>query len=124
MENIWGLLFPDVEIKNNIIVRFKGKWKNKFGHIKKIKDKNTEIAINGLFRDEVIPEEIIDITIAHEMVHYAHGFNSPHPQLFKYPHQGGVVKKELLKRGFGNSLKKERGFLKNWPDIYKELSKK
>ena len=123
MEDIWSLLFQDVERQNNVLIRFKGKWKNKFGHIKILKNKDTEIVINGFFRNDIIPEEIIDITIAHELIHYAHGFNSPHPKLFKYPHQGGVVRRELLKRGFGNSIKEEKKFIKVWPDIYKELSR-
>jgi len=123
MEDIWSLLFQDVERQNNVLIRFKGKWKNKFGHIKILKNKDTEIVINGFFRNDIIPEEIIDITIAHELIHYAHGFNSPHPKLFKYPHQGGVVRRELLKRGFGNSIKEEKKFIKIWPDIYKELNR-
>lgn len=124
MNNIWNFLFSDIERKNKIIIRFKGRWKNKFGHIKLLKNKNTEIAINGLFREIIIPESIIDLTIAHEMIHYSHGFNSPHPKLFKYPHQGGIVKRDLLKRGFGNLLREERKFVKKWPEIYKYLIKK
>jgi len=121
MEDIWSFLFSDVERKNNVIIKFKGKWKNKFGHIKKLKNKNTEIGINSFFRNEIIPEDIIHLTIAHEIIHYAHGFNSPYTKLFKYPHQGGVVRKELLRRGFGNSIKEEKEFIKKWPDIYKSL---
>ena len=121
MDDIWLFLFSDVKRKNNIVIKFKGKWKNKFGHIKKLKNKDTEIIINGFFRKDIISEEIIDLTIAHEIVHYSHGFNSPHPKLFKYPHQGGIVRKELLKRGFGNSMKEEKKFIKRWPNIYKSL---
>ena len=64
LELIWER-FSDVERKNNINIRFKGKWKNKFGHIKKLKDGDSEIVINGYFRDQKIPEYIIDLTIAH-----------------------------------------------------------
>jgi hypothetical protein len=124
MEAIWSFLFQDVERKNNVVIRFKGKWKNKFGHIKILKNKDTEIAVNGLFKNEVVPEEIVDLTIAHEIVHYAHGFNSPHPKLFKYPHQGGIVRKELIKRGFGSSMKEEKKFIKKWPEIYRSLIRK
>lgn len=122
LNQIWNSFFPDIQKNNNVIIKFKGRWKNKFGHIKKLKNKNTEIAVNGLFKDEKIPEFIINITIAHELVHYSHGFNSPLPKKFRYPHQGGVVKKELIERGFSNSLKKEKYFIKKeWPLIYKEL---
>ncbi|MCX6812809.1 MAG: hypothetical protein NTW79_04330, partial [Candidatus Berkelbacteria bacterium] len=41
----------------------------------------TTIIINGFFRDEEIPEFVVDAVIAHELSHYAHGFNSPLPQL-------------------------------------------
>ena len=44
--------FPEIERKNHIIIKFKGKWRNKFGHIKKLKGNNTEIVVNYLFKDE------------------------------------------------------------------------
>ena len=118
MHHIWETLFPDLEKKNNIIIRFKGRWKNKFGHIKRLKNKDSEIVVNGYFQKEHIPEFIIDLTIAHEIIHYMHGFNSPHPKLYRYPHQNGIVKKELIKRGFQNMLKLERNWIKNdWKNI-------
>ena len=46
---IWQTYFPEVEKRNHVIARWKGKWRNKFGHIKKLKDNNTEIVINSLF---------------------------------------------------------------------------
>jgi len=122
MENIWSLLFSDVKKANYVYARFKGKWKNKFGHIKMLKNKNTEIAVNSLFRDEIIPEYIIDITLAHELVHYSHGFNSPLNRLYKHPHKGGIVDKELRKRGFQHLISVEKEFIKNkWVDFYKIL---
>jgi len=115
LDQIWNLLFPEVERKNKVIIRFKGKWKNKFGHIQK-KGDSSEIVINGYFSDERIPEFIIDLTIAHELIHYMHGFNSPHKQMFKHPHKGGIVRKELLRRGFGHMIRRERDFIKReWP---------
>ena len=101
---IWSLLFFDVERRNDVLIKFKGNWRNKFGHIKRLKNKNSEIAINGFFKKEIVPEYIVDVTIAHELVHYMHGFNSPHPKLFAHPHKGGVVDKELRGRGFGQNL--------------------
>ena len=121
LESIWNTGFPDVERKNNIKIRFKGRWKNKFGHIKKLKDGNSEIVINGYFKDEKIPDHVIDLTIAHELVHYSHGFNSPLPRLYKHPHKGGIVNKDLKRRGFGHLLKLERPWIKNeWRNIVKE----
>ncbi len=121
LDQIWQLLFPEVLRKNNVNILFKGKWKRKFGHITS-RGKDSEIAINGLFKNLEIPEYIIDITVAHELIHYMHGFHSPLPRLHKYPHQGGVVDKELLKRGFGHLIRKEKDFVKReWPKIYSKL---
>ena len=118
---IWEMLFLDVERKNNVVIRFKGKWKNKFGHIKKLKNGDSEIIINGYFKNDTIPEYIIDLTIAHELIHYYHGFNSPHPKMFKHPHKGGIINKELKKRGFGHLIPLERKWVKEeWRNIIKE----
>ena len=65
---IWSLFFPEVE-KKNVYICWKGKWKNKFGHIKDAKNGLTEIAINTLFKDLRVPEDMIKLTIAHEIVH-------------------------------------------------------
>lgn len=116
LNQIWSMLFPEVERKNNIIIRFKGRWKNKFGHIRLLRNKDTEIAINSYFKNPEIPEYIIDITIAHELVHYMHGFNSPLEKRFKHPHKGNIVNRELVKRGFASMLKNEKNFIKDeWP---------
>ena len=121
LNQIWMLLFPEVERKNNVVIRFKGKWKNKFGHIKKLKNNDTEIIINSMFKDMKVPEYIIDLTIAHELVHYMHGFNSPHEKMFKHPHKGNIVDKELVRRGFGHLLRKEKEFFKNeWINIFND----
>jgi len=111
--HIWELLFQDTPKKNTVNICFKGSWKNKFGHIKRLKNKDTEIAINKLFQHEIIPEYVIDVTIAHELTHYAHGFHSPLPQLYKHPHKGGIVTKELKKRGFIHLLRKEKYSMKD-----------
>lgn len=121
MDQIWELLFPDTPRENKVIAKFKGKWKNKFGHIKLLKDKTTEIAINSLFQEEIIPEYIVDLTLAHELVHYAHGFNSPLKQKYKHPHKGGIVTKELKARGFEHLIRKEKDFMKKWPKIHTQL---
>ncbi len=125
LDYVWQSIFPELEKKNIVKIRFKGSWKNKFGHIKLLKDKSSEICINGLFANEVVPEYIIDITIAHELVHYMHGFNSPYEKKFTHPHQGRIVDKELKKRGLHNLLKQERHFVKKqWLEFYKEMKNK
>lgn len=121
-ERIWGLLFSDISRLNTVNVRFKGKWKNKFGHIKRLKNLDTEIVINGLFKEDLVPEYIIDLTLAHEIVHYSHGFSSPLPKKYRYPHARGVVRRELKSRGLSNALKLERKFIKEeWMKLYKQM---
>ncbi len=124
LDQIWQSLFPDVERKNNVTIRFKGKWRNKFGHIKLLKNKDTEIVINGLFKDPRIPDYIIYLTIAHELVHYMHGFNSPLERKYKHPHKGGIVNRELKKRGLNYFITLEREFVKKeWSNLLKEFNK-
>jgi len=120
LNQIWSLLFPEVEKLNAVNIKFGGKWKNKFGHIT-ANGKSTEIAINSLFKHDIIPEYIIDLTIAHELVHYWHGFNSPYKQKYKKPHAGGIVTRELKKRGFGHMIILEKRFMQQWPKFYKLL---
>ncbi|MBS3150478.1 hypothetical protein J4425_01575 [Candidatus Woesearchaeota archaeon] len=121
LESIWKLLFGDVPKLNNVSIRFSGKSKSKFGHIAR-KGGDTEIVINELFRFDDVPEYIIDLTIAHELSHYAHGFNSPLKQKYRHPHKGGVVTKEMTLRGFDKMIKMEKMFFrKEWPKIYERL---
>jgi len=121
MSQIWLLLFPDVEKLNNVSVCFKGRWKNKFGHIKKV-GSSSEIAVNSLFKNELVPEYIIDLTLAHELIHYWHGFNSPHQRKYRHPHAGGIVTRELKRRGFGHLIALERTFVRRqWNPMYKML---
>ncbi len=121
LEQIWQFLFPEVIKGNKVLIKFKGRWKNKFGHISK-KGEHSEIVINGLFRHDEVPEYMIDLTIAHELIHYMHGFSSPLPKLYKHPHKGGVVTRELRKRGFSHLLIKEKYFLKDqWLALYTRL---
>lgn len=124
LDNIWELLFPEVPKENNVVVRFKGKWRNKFGHIKQLRNRDSEIVVNGYFKNEVVPEYIVDLTLAHELVHYMHGFNSPLPKQFKNPHAGGIVERELKNRGFGHLILQERKWVKeDWPRLLKEVYK-
>ena len=123
INNIWMLLFNEIPRMNSVIIKFKGKSRNKFGYIRKEGD-DTFIGINELFKFEIVPEYIIDLTIAHELSHYAHGFNSPLEKKYKHPHKDGVVTKELEKRGFDKMIKKEKMFFKNeWQKIYEQIVK-
>ena len=123
LEIIWQKLIPEIEKENKVNIDFGRFWKNKFGQISLQKDSSTKILINSYFRNEQIPEYIIDLTIAHELIHYMHGFQSPRQQQFKYPHQGNIVNKELKQRGFGILLELEKNWVKTtWWPTHKSLS--
>jgi len=118
LETIWQRYFPDVALANNVLVKFGRPTKTRLGSIKfgrrKI-DPNTIITINGFFQDPEIPEFVVDGVLAHELTHYAHGFCSPHEQYHRYPHQGGVVRRELVDRGLKDLLQLEKRWVKeNW----------
>lgn len=123
LNSIWEMLFPETPKLNKVAAKFKGRSISKFGHIKMLHTKDTEIAINSLFRNPMVPEYIIDLTLAHELVHYSHGFHSPLPRKHQHPHRGGIVDKELIQRGFGHLVKLEKDFVKNeWPNIYRSMN--
>jgi hypothetical protein len=83
--------------------------------------KISTILINRLFQLEIVPVEVVDATIAHELTHYLHGFSSPLEQKFSTPHAGGVVTKELKKRGFESALELQKKWLKvQWPLLVRE----
>ncbi|MBT4835566.1 hypothetical protein HON86_03035 [Candidatus Woesearchaeota archaeon] len=113
LDVVWDKIIPEVERKNEVIIRFIGKWKNKFAHIKMLRNGSTEIAINSLFKYPDVPDFILETTIAHELIHYMHGFQSPHPQLFRHPHRGGIVDKEIKKRGYAFLFDLEKSWVKN-----------
>ncbi|MBT7297777.1 hypothetical protein HN841_03350 [archaeon] len=122
-ETIYEKLIPEIERENEITIRFGKFWKNKFGQISLQKDGSSQILINSFFRNKEIPEYIIHTTIAHELIHYMHGFQSPREQQFRYPHQGNIVNKELKKRGFGQLLELEKNWVRTiWWPTHKSLS--
>jgi hypothetical protein len=77
------------------------------------------IQINALLRLRDVPDCVSRITVAHEMVHYAHGFGSPLPRRYKHPHRGGIVKRELLARGMASEYAQYDDWVYNrWFDFY------
>lgn len=100
LDYLWTTYFSDIPQKNKVFIKFGRSSKYRFGSIRMSnKDKSSRILINGMFRDAKYPLEVIDHTIAHELVHYTQGFSSPHPKMHAYPHRGGVIDKELNARG-------------------------
>lgn len=130
LRHIISTYFPDLEIRNTIYIHFGRRGERQLGKISKkhhsslvsrLKGRfDTIITMNGLFRDPEIPEFVVDGTIIHEMCHYAHGFSSPLPKQSRFPHQGGIIKHEMIKRGAGDIYLAEKKWLKlNWREYLK-----
>ncbi|MBI2019036.1 hypothetical protein HYS95_00010 [Candidatus Daviesbacteria bacterium] len=102
LDFLWSEYFPEVSQTNKVFIRFGRYSKYRLGSIRlDRKTKSSFITITAMFKDLKIPAEVVDHTIGHELVHYAHGFSSTNPRLHKYPHAGGVVEREMKERGMG-----------------------
>ncbi|MBD3280822.1 hypothetical protein GF389_04845 [Candidatus Dojkabacteria bacterium] len=133
MYDLWEEYFADVPRKNLVIIKFGRNAKRQLGCITWATNKTrgiqkylkandyqdhkkvSVIRITSKFKDEKIPEKVVLGTIAHEMCHYAHGFNSPLKQIYNHPHKGGVIKKEMEKRELGDIYHFSKKWIKaNW----------
>ena len=116
LEEMWEKYFSDVEPLNQVEVKFSRVAKTRLGSIRMKRDKKSSvILINGLFQDPLIPRQVVEGVLAHEIVHYVHGFSSPLKQKFRHPHRGGVVKKEMFARGLEHQYRVEKQWTKaNW----------
>ncbi|KXK08513.1 MAG: hypothetical protein QY330_04665 [Candidatus Dojkabacteria bacterium] len=135
MYELWENNFVDVARLNRVVISFGRKSVRQLGCIKwasaetrglkKILAETPKeayedprismIIVTGYFKNPEIPDYVVEGTIAHEMCHYFHGFNSPLQQLFDHPHKGGVIRKEMQKRGLGDTYKQANLWLKqNW----------
>lgn len=100
LDFLWDKYFADVPQSNKVFINFGRNAKYRLGSIRLNKQtKASYITITSMFKDPQVPAEVVDHTIGHELVHYAHGFSSIHPRLHRYPHAGGVVKREMRERG-------------------------
>ncbi|MBU1118425.1 hypothetical protein KKH43_00915 [Patescibacteria group bacterium] len=107
--------FCDVPIKNAITIRFGKKAKRQLGSIKMLPDKSTLITISGLFKDPKVPSYVVEETIVHEFIHYAHGFSSPLKKSYEYPHKHGIMRREFEARGLLELHTKSKKWIKdNW----------
>lgn len=99
LDYLWSKYFADIGRINKVFIKFGRYSKVRLGSIRMDKiSKNSYIIITSMFQNEKVPVEVIDHTVAHEFCHYIHGFSSPNPRLHKYPHHGGVIRKELESR--------------------------
>ncbi len=115
LDTIWSKFFPDIDQSNPIFVKFGRNSKYRLGSIRL--DRKTDksyITITAMFKNSKIPTDVIDHTLAHELVHYTHGFSSKRTRQHRYPHAGGVVNKEMTKRGMGYLIKAYRAWVKGY----------
>ena len=136
--------FSDVKISNPIEIKFGREAKYRFGSIKLIRPirsrglkfkfhlgggtlftprekraitpQKSIITITSLFAKDSVPVSVVHYTISHELCHYAHGFSSSNKRLFKHPHHGGIVNKELKDRGAEDLILA----FKKWVKIYRK----
>lgn len=124
LDFIWTKYFADVPQKNRVFIKFGRYSKYRLGSIRlerktkfSFKSDSSQaslITITSMFKDLEIPAEVVDHTIGHELTHYAHGFSSVQPRLHRYPHAGGVVKKEMEARGMGHLHQAYRDWIKEY----------
>ncbi len=110
---LWENHFSDVAQGYPIVVRFGSRAQRRFGSITS-RNGVSHIMVNLLYADPNVPVYVVDETLAHELAHYAHGFGSGLPRLYDDPHRGGVVDKELEKRGLGEVHRKAQA----WRDTH------
>ncbi len=102
--------FEDID-SSKVEIKFGVNAKNRFGSIRYNKSKKiSQIIINGIFKNNYVPDLIVLATIAHELCHYVHGYGSDLPKKYNHPHRGEVIPKELNARG----LKELDAFEKKW----------
>lgn len=117
LDEVWETFFPDMPQDNDVRIVWGRRARQRLGSISRDKnnDAGTLITINSLFKDEQIPDFVVQATIAHELAHYAHGFHSPLERKFEKPHEGGVVHRELDERGAKKLEQMSKKWLKeNW----------
>lgn len=115
LDYVWDRYFNDVPQVNKVDPAFGQPWKTRLGLIMFDQESGISyIRLNALMRLDVVPESVTTITLAHEVVHYAHGFGSQLPQIYRYSHQGGIVDQELTRRGFDHLIPN----FKEWADYH------
>ena len=112
---IWSEYFGDIPQNNPVFVKFGRFSRFRLGSIKlDRKSGKSYITITSMFKDDQVPVEVIDHTLAHELTHYAHGFSSKRVRLHRYPHAGGVVNKEMIRRGMGHLVKAYKEWMRSY----------
>lgn len=120
LDTTWDTHFAEVPQDNIVRIEYGKRAKRQLGCIRLDKSDPTisVITMNGLFRSVEIPQFVVEATLVHELIHYAHGFNSPLAQKQAHPHAGGVIRREYAERGLESLYVRQKAWLKaNWPAI-------
>ena len=122
LETIWQRYFADVPCENEVQIAYCMPWKTRLGMIRMTLDETLSfIGVNALLQHPGVPEYVLVTTIAHELVHYAHGFGSPLPRLYEHPHANNVVNKELAQRGLQEYVELSNEWIDtHWFAFYKK----
>jgi hypothetical protein len=120
VDDIWRRYFADVPRVNAVEVAFRRPWMRRLGVISLSEDESTtRIGVNSLLAHNDAPYCLTLITVAHELVHYGHGFGSPLPRRYAHPHRGGIVPRELRSRGLTDELEEYGGWIQqHWWSFY------
>lgn len=123
LDNVWSEYYPDVPKSDKVIIHFGKRCRNRLGSIRLVNNELSEIKINGFLKDPDLPEFVCKAVVAHELTHYVHGFGSSRPQLYKYPHRGGIVAREMIRRGLGETHYAAKDWINtNWITFYESKS--
>jgi hypothetical protein len=118
MGAIISVYYSDLPDGYPIIIRYGNRARYRFGSIAARNGKSI-ILINRLFSLPEVPAYVVDETIAHELAHYVHGFGSGLPRKYADPHRGGVVDKELARRGLSKVEQASTAWRKlHWEALY------
>ncbi len=98
LRHLWDQYYFDAPIGYPIEAKFGRPARYRYGSICNV-GRKCRILVNGLFAHPDVPEFVVDATLAHELAHYVHGYGSGLPKLHSHPHRGGVIDKEMAKRG-------------------------
>ncbi len=128
LEYIWSNHFADVERVTPIKISFGRRSYRRLGSIALKKGYfdgqitvYSNVIISSLLTESEVPTQIIDQIIAHELVHYVHGFGSELPRKLRHPHQGGVIMREFQKRGVWELYRVYQSWMKAyWPSFARQ----
>ncbi len=118
VKHIWDTYYSDGPSGYPIRVRFGPKARYRYGSIYS-RGEACYVLVNALFAHPDVPEYVVDATLAHELAHYVHGYGSGLRKLHAHPHRGGVVDKEMEKRGcLFLEVKASEWRRTRWQDFY------